>query len=57
MQHQGIEVRAVGPHDGPEVGVHANLRKEVGVGEWLKDRAAQLSGEIDINELVESYED
>jgi hypothetical protein len=48
MQHKGIEVRSVGPHNGPQSIVHADLRKEVGVGEWLEHRATQLSGEIDI---------
>lgn len=48
MQHEGIEVGPVGPHDGPQAVVHANLRKEVGVSKWLEHRAVQLSGEIDV---------
>ncbi|MGO9319434.1 MAG: hypothetical protein ACLQBY_01330 [Solirubrobacteraceae bacterium] len=32
VQHKRIEVCTVGPHDGPQVVVHANLRKEVGLG-------------------------
>jgi hypothetical protein len=48
VQNERIEVRSIGPHDGPQLVVHANLRKEVGVGKWLKHRAAQLSCEIDI---------
>jgi hypothetical protein len=39
VQHKGIEISTVGPHDGPQVVVHANLRKEVGVGKWLKHSA------------------
>jgi hypothetical protein len=49
VQHEGIEVRTVGPHDGPQLVVHSNLRKEAGVGKWLKDGAMQLSREIDIS--------
>lgn len=48
MQYKGVEVGAVGPYDCPQLVVHANLRKKVGVGKWLKHRSAQLSGEIDI---------
>jgi hypothetical protein len=48
VQHKWIEVRPVGPHDGPEVVVYANLCKIVGVGEWLEHRAMQVSCEIDI---------
>jgi hypothetical protein len=48
VQDKGIEVRAVGPHDGPEFVVHANLRKEVGVGKRLEHGAVQLSCEIDV---------
>ncbi|MCW3018423.1 MAG: hypothetical protein JWN10_731 [Solirubrobacterales bacterium] len=48
MQDKGIEVRSVGPHDGPEFVVDAGLRKEVGVGKRLKDGAMQLVREIDI---------
>lgn len=36
VQHKGIEVRTVGPYDGPQFVIHANLRKEVGVGEWFE---------------------
>jgi hypothetical protein len=39
VQHKGIQVRTIGPHDGPELVVHPNLRKEVGVGKWVKHRA------------------
>jgi len=49
VQHEGVEVRAVGPHDGPQLVVYANLRKEVGVGKWLEHGAVQLSCEIDIS--------
>ncbi len=49
VQHKGIEVGTVGPHDGSQLAVHPNLRKEVWVGERLKDRAVQLSCEIDIS--------
>jgi hypothetical protein len=48
VQYEGVEVRAVGPYDGPEVVVYVNLRKEAGVGKWLEHGAMQLSGEIDI---------
>jgi hypothetical protein len=48
VQDKGIEVRSVGPHDGPEFVVDAGLRKEVGVGKRLKDGAMQLAREIDI---------
>jgi hypothetical protein len=48
VQHKGVEVRAVGPRDGPQLVVYANLRKEVGVGKWLEHGAVQLSCEIDI---------
>jgi hypothetical protein len=49
VQHKGVEVRSIGPHDGSQVLVHANPREKGGVGEWLKDRAAQLSREIDVS--------
>lgn len=52
MQHKRIEVSTVGPHDGPELVVHSHLCKEAWVGEWLKDRAVQLSCEIDISRAV-----
>jgi hypothetical protein len=42
------EVRSVGPRNGPQLVVHPNLRKEVGVSKWLEHRAVQLSCEIDI---------
>ncbi len=48
VQHEGIEVRAVGPHDGPQLVVDGHLRKEVRVGKWLEHEAVQLSCEIDI---------
>jgi hypothetical protein len=48
VQHEGIEIRTVGPYDGSQLVVHANLRKEVGIGKWLEHGAAQLSREIDI---------
>jgi hypothetical protein len=48
MQHEGIEIRTVRPYNGPQLVVHANLRKVVRVGEWLEHRATQLSCEIDI---------
>ncbi len=49
VQNKGIEVSTVGPHDGSQLVVHPNLGKEVWVGEWLKNRAVQLSCEIDIS--------
>jgi hypothetical protein len=52
VQHEGVEVRAVGPYDGSQLVVYANLRKEVGVGEWLEHGAVQLSCEIDITRAV-----
>src|ERR1700683_5707950 len=48
VPHKWIEVRPVGPHDGPEVVVYATLCKIVGFGEWLEHRAMQVSCEIDI---------
>jgi hypothetical protein len=48
VQHEGVEIRAVGPYDGSQLVVYANLRKEVGVGKWLEHGAVQLSCEIDI---------
>jgi hypothetical protein len=48
VQHKGIEVRTIGPYDGSQLVVYANLRKEVGVGKWLEHGAVQLSCEIDI---------
>jgi hypothetical protein len=48
VQHEGVEVGTVGPYDGPQFVVYANLRKEVGVGKWLEHGAVQLSCEIDI---------
>ncbi len=48
MQHKGIEVRAVGPRNGPQFVVHPNLREEVGVGKWLEHGATELSSEVDI---------
>jgi hypothetical protein len=48
VQHEGVEVRTVGPHDGPQFVIYANLRKEVGVGKRLKHTAVQLACEIDI---------
>ena len=54
MQHEGIEVRSVGPHNGPQPVVHANLRKEVGIDKWLKDgamRPAVSSGRASLDPL------
>lgn len=48
LQDERIEVRTVGPDDGPEVVVNAELREEAGVGKLLKDGAVQLSCEIAI---------
>lgn len=48
VQHEWIEVRAVGPHYGPQLVVDANLRKEVWIGKRLEYRTAQLTAEIDI---------
>ena len=48
VQHEGVEVRSVGPDNGPKIVVHTNLRKEVGVGKWLEHRAMQLPCEIDV---------
>jgi hypothetical protein len=48
VQHEGVEVRTVGPYDRPQLVVYASLRKVVGVGEWLEHGAVQLSCEIDV---------
>jgi hypothetical protein len=48
VQHKRVEIRTVGPNNGPEVVIYANLRKEVGVGEWLEHGAVQFSCEINI---------
>jgi hypothetical protein len=48
VQNERIEVRSVGPRNGPQLVVHPNLRKEVSVSKWLEHRAVQLSCEIDI---------
>lgn len=52
VQHEGIEVGSVRPHDGAQLVVHAHLRKEARVGQWLEHRTAQLSGEIDLPETA-----
>ena len=52
MQHEGIEVRTVGPYNGPQLVVHPNLREEVRVGEWLEHGSVQLSCEIDITRVA-----
>jgi hypothetical protein len=49
VQHKGIEVGTVGPHDGPELVVYPDLREEVWIGERLKHGAVQLSCEIYIS--------
>jgi hypothetical protein len=48
VQHEWIEIGAVGPDDGAEFVVHPHLREEARIGQRLEDRAVQLPGEIDI---------
>jgi hypothetical protein len=48
VQHEGIEVRSVGPHDGAQLVVHAHLSEVAGIGQRLEHRSVQLPGEIDI---------
>jgi hypothetical protein len=46
VQHEGIEVRTVGPDDGAQLIVYANLREEVGISEWLEHGTPELSRQI-----------
>jgi hypothetical protein len=48
MQHEGIEVGSVGPHDGAQLVVYPHLSEIAGIGQGLEDGAVQLSGEIDL---------
>lgn len=48
VQHEGIEVGSVGPHDRAQLVVYLHLCKVVGIGQRLEDGAVQLPGEIDI---------
>lgn len=48
VQHERVEVGAVGPYHRSKLIVHVNLREEVGVGERRKHRTMQLSREIDV---------
>ena len=47
VQHEWIEIGAVGPGDGAELIVHPHLREEIRIAQRLEDRAVQLSGEIE----------
>jgi len=47
VQHERVEIGAVGPHDGSQLVIHAHLGEEIGIGERLERRAVQLAGEID----------
>lgn len=51
VQHKGVEVCAVGPYDRPQLVVHANLREEVRVGEWLEHRPAEFPARSTSREL------
>ena len=48
VQHEWVEVGAVGPYDSAEVIINSDLREEVRIGQRLEDRAMQFSGEIDV---------
>jgi hypothetical protein len=48
VQHERIEISAIGPNDSAELVVNPHLREEVRIAQRLEDRAMQLSGEIDI---------
>jgi hypothetical protein len=48
MQHEGIEVGSVGPHDGAQLLVYPHLSEIAGIGQRLEHRAMQLPGEIDV---------
>jgi hypothetical protein len=48
VQHVGIEIRAVGPHDGSQLGVDRDLAELVGVSKRLEDRAPQLGLQVDV---------
>ena len=48
VQHERVEVGAVGPYDRPQLVVYANLGEVVGVGERLEHRPLQLPCKIDV---------
>lgn len=48
VQHERVEVGAVGPYDRSQLVVAANLREEAGVGKRLEDGAVQLAREVDV---------
>jgi hypothetical protein len=48
VQHEGIEVGSVGPHDGAQLVIDPHLSEISGIGQRLEYRAVQLSGEIDV---------
>jgi hypothetical protein len=48
VQHEGIEVGPVRPHDGAQLVVYLYLSEVAGIGQRLEDGAVQIPGEIDI---------
>lgn len=48
VQHEGVEVGSVGPHDGAQLIVYLHLSEVARIGQRLKDGAVQLPGEIDV---------
>ncbi len=48
VQDKRIEVRAIGPHNRPQLTIHTNLREKAWVSKRLKHGTMQLPGEIDI---------
>jgi hypothetical protein len=49
VEHIGVQVGPVWPHDRAEFLVHAHLPKELRIiAEWLEDRSPQLSFEVDL---------
>jgi len=48
MQHEGIEVGSVGPHNGAQLIIYLHLSKVAGICKRLEHRAMQLPGEIDV---------
>lgn len=48
VQHEGVEVCSIGPHDGAQLVVHAHLSEVAGIGQRLEHGTVQLPGEIDV---------
>jgi hypothetical protein len=48
VQHEGIEVDSVGPHDGAQLVVYSDLSEITRIGQRLEDGTMQLPTEIDV---------